>query len=168
MTRNPFVEKAANVLAKTRFETAQAPDPHRAMAHRLEEAGLLNRPVATVWAPLPVRARRKGLMVELDVTSLVRSLFVAHADRSAEDAEGVAEELAKVSALSDTVRSQHTFDAREAAEVPRNEKVRDLLDEIGGATQLLTRDNAYELGMLLIELAGARVPRQDHGHGAAA
>ena len=160
MSANPFIERAANILAALALDCPPAPDPHRAAALRLEEAGLLNRPVETVYAAHPIQVRRAGLMVELDVASLVRALFCELADQAAEDPDGVIEQLTEISRLSGSARAEHTLDGRGHAVHARDEQLDELLDGLGGTGQHLTSEAAWQLGNLLIQLAGPRLPHQ--------
>lgn len=168
MSLNPKIDQAEHVLAATSFETKAAPNPHRAMAHRLEEAGLLVRPTASVYAALPVRVRRTGLAVELDTSALMRTLLVALADQFAEDPEGVGELLTEIAELSASARSEHTLDGRGHAEHARDERLDKLVEELGGAEQQLSFSHAWQVIDALARAAGPRIPRQGGNQEAAA
>jgi hypothetical protein len=166
VSANPFIERVANTLANTAHECRQAPDPYRAMANRLEEQQLLNRPVETVWAGFPVKVRRAGLMVELDNEPLFKALLIELAMQVRENPDDVVAELVDIADLADSVGSRHTVDSREEPRAALDARLDLLINGdgdargLGGAEQHLTSQDAWDLGHLLIERAGPRMPHR--------
>jgi hypothetical protein len=172
MSANPFVDKAAQLLGNSYYECREAPDQFKAMANRLEEAQLLNRPVETVWSGYPVKVRRAGLMVELGNSALVKALLVELAMQARQKPEEVLAELLQIADLADEVAASHTVDSREQPQAALDAALDLLIDGdddrtgLGGASQQLTLQDTWELGHRLIEHAGPRLPRQQHGKAA--
>jgi hypothetical protein len=168
VTTNPFVDKAAQLLSATFYECDEAPDRYRAMANRLEEAQLLNRPVETVWSGFPVKVRRAGLMVKLGNSALFKALLVELAMQARTDPEEVLAELVQIADLADAVAAGHTVDRREEPQAALDAALDLLIDGdddrtgLGGASQQLTLQDTWDLGHRLIEHAGPRLPRQQH------
>jgi hypothetical protein len=166
VSANPFVDKAAQLLGNTFYECREAPDQFKAMANRLEEAQLLNRPVETVWSGFPVKVRRAGLMTELGSEALVKALLVELAMQARENPEEVLAELVEIAKLADKVAAGHTVDSREQPQAALDAALGLLIDGdddrtgLGGASQQLTLQDTWDLGHRLIEHAGPRLPRQ--------
>lgn len=148
MTHNPIVERAAAELERTAFETAAAPNRFLAEANRLEEAGLLARPVERIPSGHPVTVRRTGLGVELDFHSLVACMLVElAADASDDDVE-----LAEI---------------RDSDGAARDLLVEKLIDRLGGATLRLGATDSHRLADSIKTAAGPAL-RPVPAHGVAA